>query len=51
MDLSVIVEAVGWPELILMLVFFGFTVWWGFAPKRRRDEESRDDSEKPPWEL
>lgn len=34
MEVTRIVEAVGWPGLAVMAVFFAFTVWWGFGGKR-----------------
>jgi|GEM_PF-3044040 len=40
MDLTRIVDSVGWPGLAIMAVFFALTVWWGF---RGRPDDGRDD--------
>jgi len=43
-ELSVIVDSVGWEWLIAMMVFFAFTVWWGFGAKRRGGDGDDDAS-------
>jgi len=45
MDVTAIVDAVGWPWLAVMVVFFAFTVWWGFGGHRndKRDDKGPDE--------